>query len=505
METGSAVFIFIIIIGICYIIYDSRPSKYTKLEESFGGFMNRSLVRFEYEKSPLHTIVYGGTGTGKTYFIRQYLKLYSVQNQDQDQDQDRDQVQDQAKIIVIVCKDDRDWIDPESNKFLTGFNKCDINMITKNNMHKFQNCVIVLDDMGDRLNKDIGYYFTEGRHYNIQMIVVCHKPAHIINTARMSCDTIYLTTYNGPDLFKNFNEIYKCEHDFNKIISELNSIYYNHTDGMSNELPYGIININKKENTFIIISSNRTMIYDSRVGFLDLKALSLKDDLEREDINTLIAYMKPLMINATDRNVINRDNYQFYFNKLLTLNNIKIQNDVLTKEMIMGKGMKILSNIGGIIGAGLFIFNCFYPNSISRNAGTVAMGASTMLSRINTLVNVGHGEQLEGETRSSYTDQGSSYTDQCNYDFVNEEMGILNRKGGRFLNKLYINNEEFREEIINFVKDKKELDLDLILDKRCKTNTLNTLGNKYLAECITSKDNTKDLIEIMAKYYPVKD
>ena len=46
--------------------------------------------------------------------------------------------------------------------------------------------------------------------------------------------------------------------------------------------------------------------------------------------------MKPLMINATDRNVINHDNYQFYFNKLLALNNIKIQNDVLTKEMIMG-------------------------------------------------------------------------------------------------------------------------------------------------------------------------
>ena len=126
METGSAVFIFIIIIGICYIIYDSRPSKYTKLEESFGGSMNRSLVRFEYEKSPLHTIVYGGTGTGKTYFIRQYLKLYLDQNQNQDQNQDQnknqDQNQDQAKNIVIVCKDDRDWIDPESNNFNTGFN-----------------------------------------------------------------------------------------------------------------------------------------------------------------------------------------------------------------------------------------------------------------------------------------------------------------------------------------------------------------------------------------------
>ena len=293
---------------------------------------------------------------------------------------------------------------------------------------------------------------------------------------------------------------------------------------MSDELRYGIIKYNKKENNFIFISSNRTMIYDSRVGFLDLKALSLKDDLEREDINKLIAYMKPLMINATDRNVINHDNYQFYFNKLLTLNNIKVQNDVLTKEMIIGKGIKILSNIGGIIGAGLSIFNCFYPNSISRNAGTVAMGASTMLSRVNTLVNVGYGEELEGETRNTiceagsliqeeYIDQGSSlvnheqssFHDQCNCEFVNEEMGILNRKGRKFLNKLYINNEEFREEIINFVKDKKELDLDLILDKRCKTNTFNTLGYKYLTECITSKDHTNDLIEIMAKFYPVKD
>ena len=44
METGSAVIIFILIIGICYIICDSITSKYTKLEDSFGGFMDRSLV-----------------------------------------------------------------------------------------------------------------------------------------------------------------------------------------------------------------------------------------------------------------------------------------------------------------------------------------------------------------------------------------------------------------------------------------------------------------------------
>ena len=112
-----------------------------------------------------------------------------------------------------------------------------------------------------------------------------------------------------------------------------------------------------------------------------------------------------------------------------------------------------------------------------------------------------------GETRtksnpqSGYNNNDPRNINQCNCEFVNEEMEILNRKGGRFLNKLYINNEEFREKIISFVKDKKELDLDVILDKRCKTNTLNTLGNKYLTECITSEDNTKDLIKIMANCY----
>ena len=296
-------------------------------------------------------------------------------------------------------------------------------------MHKVQNCVIVLDDMGDRLNKDIAYYFTEGRHYNIQMIVMCHKPAQMINTARMSCDTIYFTTYNGPDLFKNFNEIYKCEHDYSKTISELNSSHYNRKDGMSDELRYGIIKYNKKENTFIIVNSNRTIIYDSRIGFLDLKALSLKDELEREDIKKLIAYMKPLMINATDRNTINHDNYQFYFNKLLTLNNIKIQNDVLTKEMVKAKGLKQLSNIVGIIGWGLVITSYIYPDSIIKTVGAMAMSASNMLSRANTLVNVGYGEDLpsrfpDGDTgKKSF--MGNDYTD-LRSSFANTQSDYTN-------------------------------------------------------------------------------
>ena len=204
------------------------------------------------------------------------------------------------------------------------------------------------------------------------------------------------------------------------------------------------------------------MIYDSRVGFLDLKALSLKDKLESEDKNKLIAYMKPLMINATDRNTINHDIYQFYFNKLLTLKGIKIQNDVLTQEIFKTDGFRLSSTILGIISTCFLIYNYMSPDTTVKTAGHVAASASNILNRASTLVNFGYGgeKQLQGE-------------------YINKETEIFKKERRRYLSRLYGNNEQFREEIINFVRDKTELDLEVILDRRYKTNTFNTTGKKY--------------------------
>ena len=77
------------------------------------------------------------------------------------------------------------------------------------------------------------------------------------------------------------------------------------------------------------------MIYDSRLGLLDIEALSIKGDLEKEEKEKVIAYMEPLMKIATDRIIINLDSYDFYFNKLLKSKNIKTQNEVLTKEVVI--------------------------------------------------------------------------------------------------------------------------------------------------------------------------
>ena len=141
--------------------------------------------------------------------------------------------------------------------------------------------------------------------------------------------------------------------------------------------------------------------------------------------------MKPLMINATDRNTINHDNYQFYFNKLFTLKFIKIQNDVLTQEKIKANGFRLISTNLGIISPGFMIYNYIYSDTTVKTAGVVAMGASSMLNRASTLINFGCGKE----------EQRNQFIEKIQEEYIDEEMGTLNRKGQKYLNKLYVKNE----------------------------------------------------------------
>ena len=73
--------------------------------------------------------------------------------------------------------------------------------------------------------------------------------------------------------------------------------------------------------------------------------------------------------------------------------------------MVTGKGIKNISTIVGIISPGLNIISYIYPDMISRNAGGIAMGASTMLSRVSTLVNYGYGEELDNDPRNTIQEE----------------------------------------------------------------------------------------------------
>ena len=133
--------------------------------------------------------------------------------------------------------------------------------------------------------------------------------------------------------------------------------------------------------------------------------------------------MTPLMNNATDRNTINTNNYQFFFNKVLTSRGIEIQNEYLTKETIKANGLRILSCLGGIVGTRFVIYNYMSPDSKVKTAALLAMGESNILNRTNTLINYGYGED--------------------DSEYMNKETGTLCEEGRGDLNDLYEHNQNF--------------------------------------------------------------
>ena len=93
------------------------------------------------------------------------------------------------------------------------------------------------------------------------------------------------------------------------------------------------------------------------------------------------------MNNATDRNTININNYQFYFNKLLTSRGIQIQNDVLTKETFKANSLKVVSYLDGILGTCFMIYNHISPDTTVKTASLVVVSASSILNKTNILIN----------------------------------------------------------------------------------------------------------------------
>ena len=98
--------------------------------------------------------------------------------------------------------------------------------------------------------------------------------------------------------------------------------------------------------------------------------------------------MKPLMINNTDRNIINSDSYEFYFKTLLASKGIKLWNDFLTKkEMVKARWLRFVSTSIRIIGSAIMMYIYLNADTTTGTACLMVAGTSTMLKRTNTLVN----------------------------------------------------------------------------------------------------------------------
>ena len=110
-------------------------------------------------------------------------------------------------------------------------------------------------------------------------------------------------------------------------------------------------------------------------------------------MNKILTYMKTH--DNSHRNIINRDNYEFYFNTFVASKDIKIWKDVLTKEVVKARWLMFKSIFIGIIGSNFTMYNYMAchgrspmsPDNTMRTVGLMAASASAMLKRINILDN----------------------------------------------------------------------------------------------------------------------
>ena len=107
------------------------------------------------------------------------------------------------------------------------------------------------------------------------------------------------------------------------------------------------------------------------------------------------------------------------------------------------------------------MYNYIKPNTTERTAAQVRAHASHMINRTGALFNYAWGEDGSPPSYQECEQDRASFlysnTNQQE-EYIDEEAEALNKKGRDVLKDLCKNNQNFRDEVINFVGDKKGLD-----------------------------------------------
>ena len=128
--------------------------------------------------------------------------------------------------------------------------------------------------------------------------------------------------------------------------------------------------------------------------------------------------IEPLLIQITISSILI---------KLLTLNNIKTHNDVLTKEKIAGIWTEHIGGITGGLSALFMKYNCIKPDTTVRTAAQVTAHATHLINRTGTLLNYAWGEDGLSPSYQQYDqDRAFSLYSKTNQqeEYINEETEL---------------------------------------------------------------------------------
>lgn len=236
---------------------------------NFQGFPKPSRQPEEVESEIIdknkntHILLFGGSDTGKTYFIKQYLRKNNI---------------DKYKVF---CLDDEEWrsdvIERDQEKL--------------KDLEYLKGYTVILDDQGSqKLDKEVANIISKGRHFDIQLIFLAHLSTDLNPKSRNNVKEIYITTGNSKKFFNDLKEKF--------MIMDLSSFSH---------IEYGIIRYNLNKNSFVVYDKNYKNIYDSSSNkittrsdfdlgnFVNQKTFS---DLEKSEIVNFLESQTP--INVTD-------------------------------------------------------------------------------------------------------------------------------------------------------------------------------------------------------------
>ena len=251
------VIIFIVsILGLCHFldiynlnnIYNYFYPSNQKVNNTTNNIITNTNNIITLSDNPIvtdnnHFIVYGASGSGKTHFIKSYIK---------------------NKDITVFCKDQSEW------KLITN------NIYSQNDLHMlkdvttFINKIVILDDLGNHLKqKDLSELFTFGRHNNTLVIVLAHKAKDVDNKIRSNINSIYITVNNNRIFFDEIKKTYLYPFDLSQ--------YGN--------LEYGIIKVDLLKNNYQVYDKDFNLFYDSSNDII--KHNIIKEEVEPSLLNKI--------------------------------------------------------------------------------------------------------------------------------------------------------------------------------------------------------------------------
>ena len=259
--------LFIIIIA--YWNYDN----YSDLRKRFKGYRNVVPEPFEIKNI---TIIYGPSNSGKTIFIKDFCGLFDTVN--------------------VFCIDGSEW---------KGYNVYGIDDLKLlDNLDSFADSLIIFDDMGENTRLPaIDSLYSKGRHHNINIICVGHTVTDLNTKARDNTPAIYITLNSSQQFFERVREKFKIDSNLYRF----------------KHYKYGIISYNTISDYYIVLDKDKNVVYDSRLGNLDIEKYIDYTEFKENEYNILSSYLTDRILEPTH---IKPNELMFFFEEYLDFKRI---------------------------------------------------------------------------------------------------------------------------------------------------------------------------------------